>query len=367
MILRPPVSPHRHLASGRSRVFQRPPDGALVSNRPELPRLTKPVENRRSTRSACPAERKTCGLTITELLVAVSIMTVLVFGLYSMFSHTQRAMRASMTQVDVLENGRTVLELLTSDLAEVAALNLSNRANLRVARTYAAPKLSGLIAPIRQLDAAENNVLRTNVIQEFYFLTTQTNVWTAVGYRVMDAVDGVGTLYRFSASARLSELAEDERTGRTDRLLDQFDASYYDASGRVVSDLHRVANGLIHLKLTAYDRNGLPLDLRSTHRAFVTQYVNEVLGPTARFGLPGPAVLQVRPDAALPVMNHTEFLFRRHALPSYLELELGILEPETYQQFLSVRGTDLAQSFLRKRANRVHLFRQRIPIRTAAP
>jgi hypothetical protein len=78
-----------------------------------------------------------------------------------------------------------------------------------------------------------------------------------------------------------------------------------------------------------------------------------------------PATVFLRPDDTNPnKVSQTEFFFVSNALPAYVELELGVLERTTFEQYLSVQGTDLAPKFLRERANKVHLFRERIPIRT---
>src|SRR6185436_18426542 len=60
--------------------------------------------------------RGAAAFTITELLVAVSLMTMIVFVLYSMFNQTQRAMRANEAQVDSTERGRGVLELVSREI-----------------------------------------------------------------------------------------------------------------------------------------------------------------------------------------------------------------------------------------------------------
>jgi hypothetical protein len=58
-----------------------------------------------------------------------------------------------------------------------------------------------------------------------------------------------------------------------------------------------------------------------------------------------------------PVMG-----FASNALPAMVEIELGILEPQTLEQARSVLNPDV---FLQKQAGKVHIFRQQIPIRNA--
>ena len=67
--------------------------------------------------------------------------------------------------------------------------------------------------------------------------------------------------------------------------------------------------------------------------------------------------------------NTSTAAFRSNALPAYLELELGVLEPETmrqYKQILADGDSVRAQNFLSKRIAKVQIFRKRIPLRTVA-
>src|SRR5687767_9825904 len=60
--------------------------------------------------------RRAAGFTVTELMVAVSLMTLIVLALYTMFGQTQKAMLANENQVDSTERGRGVLELVSREL-----------------------------------------------------------------------------------------------------------------------------------------------------------------------------------------------------------------------------------------------------------
>jgi hypothetical protein len=59
--------------------------------------------------------------------------------------------------------------------------------------------------------------------------------------------------------------------------------------------------------------------------------------------------------------------FRSNAVPAYLELELGVLEPDAlriYQQMINDQQPAQARAFLEKRIGKVQIFRKRIPVRT---
>ena len=62
-------------------------------------------------------------------------------------------------------------------------------------------------------------------------------------------------------------------------------------------------------------------------------------------------------------------LFTNNYLPSYLDLELGVIEPKPYDRFRARYdsnnvNTPIALAYLTNHLDRLHLFRQRIPIRT---
>jgi hypothetical protein len=79
-----------------------------------------------------------------------------------------------------------------------------------------------------------------------------------------------------------------------------------------------------------------------------------------------PDILLVRdPATPAPRAGETAFSFQNGALPAYLDLELGVLAPSTYEQFKSIPNSNAAREYLVEQAGSVSLFRQRIPIRTA--
>jgi hypothetical protein len=55
--------------------------------------------------------------------------------------------------------------------------------------------------------------------------------------------------------------------------------------------------------------------------------------------------------------------FTNNAVPAYVELELGVLEPAVLKRYDSIPDPLIASNFLAAHAGNVHLFRQRIAIR----
>ncbi|MBI2947640.1 MAG: hypothetical protein HYY23_08330 [Verrucomicrobia bacterium] len=292
-----------------------------------------------------------------ELLVAVSIMSLIVYALYHMFNQTQKALRGSITQVDVLEAGRAALDMIGRELEQVTATGVAGATNLYAGSVFIGS--TPAIAPVVQSDLDEQQPLRTNVLQELFFLSRRTNTWVGTGYRVIGAQNGVGTLYRFTVSTNYRFISANNLSGA------YFTADPTNrATGLLSTNFHRVADGVIHLRLLAFDPQGRRIGVETTN-FFHPQY--RVLRQSLRqASLPvGANNVILREDVA----RQTKLIFLSNALPAYLELEFGVVEPDTLVQYDSMRlaSASVAQDFLRKRANKVHLFRQRIPIRTAWP
>jgi prepilin-type N-terminal cleavage/methylation domain-containing protein len=299
---------------------------------------------------------------LIELLTAVSIMLVIIYALYAMFNQTQKALRANITQVDVLESGRAAAEMLGRELEQMSASDLAQTINLYAGMTP--------VPPLAQYDVDQSTAvppLRTNILQEFFFLTRQTNQWYGIGYRVMGAESGVGTLYRFTAATNSYRLNATNMMGRFMHAM----LTTNRVTGQLSTNFNRVADGVIHLRLTAYDPDGRRMDYSSTnmHPSYRILRLDRSGGrlgllSTANNGVDATVIL--RPDPFDGSRRETQFAFISNAVPGYVELELGVLEPSALKQYESLRDAPkTAAAFLKKQAAKVHLFRQRIPIRTA--
>jgi len=292
-----------------------------------------------SVRNAQPA------FSLVEILVTIALLSVIVLGLMAMFNQTQRAFRSSMTQTDVLENGRAAMDLLMRELEQVTPANLQTTINF-----YAwyiprkpdppAPLLQELISPNSPPDPPQ---MRTNVLQEFFFLTRNNRDWSAVGYTIgVPHPDpntgmlvlgppnfGVGTLYRF-----VTNVHESER---------ELTAHFYQVfQNAPLTNLHRVADGVVHLRVRAFDTKGMLIDTNSVVRNAIIQ----------RDILP----------------SEVQYWFYSNAVPAYVEIELGMLETHLLGRFLAMTNNpDTARKFLEKQSGGAHLFRQRVPIRNVDP
>lgn len=253
-----------------------------------------------------PGER---ALTLLEMMVAMSLLLIIVLGLYAMFDQTQKAFRGSLTQTDVLESQRAAIDIMVRELEQSRPLSAA------VGCTNFYTEVNPFVYPLQL--PLNGGVTFATEIDSFFFLNTYQSNWTGIAYLIAptstNASDqtlfqnGVGTLYRYS-------LTTNGPTMNATNLLDGFITSSF-------SDYQRVADGAVHLRMRAYQSDG-----------------------------------------------YTNTAFTGTLLPVYVDLELAILEPRVVEQARSIPNAQAMQAFLKdiKQASKVHLFRQHIPIQTAS-
>jgi len=234
-----------------------------------------------------------------------------------MFYQTQRAFRSGSMQVDVLESGRAINQLLSRELQELSA------ARLPAAINFAAVSYPPLVLPLTSGGTGESREYR---LQNLTFLTQENDQWTGTLYTIADAGLGVGTLYRYVTP---------NFPGVSNNVL------ISTLQNPPLTDFHRVADGIVHFKVLAYDANGL---------LFNSSLTNVPIGLVMTNLLNG----------------DYDYFFRGDALPSYLDVELGVLDPRAVAQFRArTNNPVLARSYLINHVGSIHLFKQRIPIRNA--
>jgi len=271
------------------------------------------------------------GFTVVELLVAVSVMTLIVLVLYGLFDQVQRALRSNSSQVDVLEGGRASNELMAREMEQMQAGNVLSNQNLFI----------GLTSLPYHLALLDPNVYHTNVLQEVFFLSKYNKRWTGTGYRILSfstngianqLAGGVGTLSRYSVDVSASDFPNINLFSRV-----------MNTDTNTLAKFQRIADGVIHFRLRAFDTNGMLMvsniypDVRIvTNTVFLTQPTSE-----------------------------TRYAFTNSALPACLELEMGILEPHVWERYKSIPNAAAASNYLARQVGAVHLFQERIPIHMA--
>jgi prepilin-type N-terminal cleavage/methylation domain-containing protein len=270
-------------------------------------------------RPSCPLARRRA-FSLLEILVAVTLLTVIVSALLLTFTTTQRAFRLGVNQVDVMESGRTAMVLVGREVQMVTTTGTSNSLD------FLALLPNGSQPVTQRLPGGET---RVNVLQQLTFVSRVNDDWFVTAYRVRDDGLGVGALYRWIAQTNHADgvpalfalaLAWQPDPARDSRVLD----------------------GVIHFRFI----------------------------PFATLG--GTNGLEV-PEENLNAFGGVGYAFpdfrTTNALPAHLDLELGILEPQTLAHLRGKAGVGSfdAAAFLSERAGRVHLFKQRIPVRASLP
>ena len=271
-----------------------------------------------------PSSRARRAFSLIEILTAVSIMTVIIIALYAMFDHTQKALRGSVSQTDVLESGRAAMELIKRDLEQ-----LSISKGDRIPNFFA--QISTNAAPLYQ--QLPGDTVRTNFLSEFYLLTKFNNSWTAAGYAVFPIAPGspIGALGRFTTNTVASAAPF--------RLM----SNLVYRAGSVRLEFQPVIDGIVSLKILPYDGNG--------NLMFLTNALRTI-----------PRTYWYSGNNDFPL---SRYYFLSNSLPSFVEVELGIIEPHILNQYKAMSG-NVAANYLARQAGKVHLFRERIPIRTAS-
>jgi len=306
--------------------------------------------------------RRQRAFSVMELMMAVGIMSVIVFALYGMFDHTQRALRANVTQVDVLEGGRAAMELVTRELSQVAASGTSNCVNLLVGLAPSGDRTPSLYdawfvrnnpyQPLRQgLLAA--NTMRTNHRYGVYYLRRENRDYCPSEFWLYDATNGVGTLGYFRSATNLP----------AEYLGSNFP---FAAVAPVIrpnsTNFAKVADGVVHFRVAPFDAAGRPIDWW-----YHTQYTNLLFERFGKGVLPYFDAREEHWPGGPTRTTENRVTFVGPGLPAYLEVELGVLEPKTLEQMRSIavgaNAQARAERFLSNHVGQVHLFRQRIAIR----
>src|SRR5437867_132839 len=79
----------------------------------------------RSTLHA-PRSPLSAAFSLIEIMVTVALLSFIVLGLLAMFTQTKRAFTSSMTQTDVMESGRAVIEMIARELEQLTPGHVNN-------------------------------------------------------------------------------------------------------------------------------------------------------------------------------------------------------------------------------------------------
>jgi hypothetical protein len=138
------------------------------------------------------------------------------------------------------------------------------------------------------------------------------------------------------------------------------------------TNFSEIAQGIVHFRVLPYDTKGQLMSYAGTNIDSSYRMVRSQPGLGVLKFLPKSNIfVETNANVVLSLVqsdaNATLASFRSNALPAYLELELGVLEPETlktYNQMIKDEQPAQARAYLQKRIAKVQIFRKRIPLRT---
>ncbi|MGO8680742.1 MAG: type II secretion system protein J [Limisphaerales bacterium] len=275
------------------------------------------------------------GFTLVEVLVVMTLLSLIVLSLMMVLNSTQTAFRAGIAQTGVLESGRAVTDLIKSDLETMTpSFGISNSA-VGAANFYAAvTNYPSPPSPLFQsLVGSSGGQMRTNVLENFFILSrgnmSGSDNWIGTGYAVYVSPTNLYSLYRFSTNHPVMT---------TDPAF-IFTNDFYRFLLAPTNGSH-LMDGVVELRVRAYDPNGM--------------WMNDIYTNVLNF------------STNSTMWGETGFYMFSYTVPASVEVELGVLEDSTLQRAESLSGS-AQTNYLAQHAGQVHVFRQRAWIRNVDP
>jgi hypothetical protein len=309
---------------------------------------------------------------LIEIMVTIALLSFIVLGLLAMFNQTQKAFRSSMTQVDVLEAGRAVTDVIARDVEQMVASEMPDQfgtngfgctnffAELTPMMTQGVLQgLPGTSTPSGGQDC------RTNVFHDVFFMAKQNLDYLGIGYHVQpdSGSNVVGTLYRFMQARPKSSYLGASAPGLSLEFRQATNPPVGAPPGSAPAKMSRIADGVVHFTVRAFDTNGFPFTYIGTSPQFGMFRTN---GYVQSFGFGSGYATMRNSRVTVPYSNLPDrynYYFFSNAVPAYLELEVGFLEPHILDRLKSVGNAQAQYQYLSNHVANVHLFRRRIPIR----
>jgi hypothetical protein len=309
---------------------------------------------------------------LIEIMVTIALLSFIVLGLLAMFNQTQKAFRSSMTQVDVLEAGRAVTDMIARDMEQMVASQMPdfNGTNGFGCTNFFAeltPMMTqGVLQGLPGTVGPGGQECRTNVFHDVFVMAKQNLDYLGIGYHVQpdNGSTIVGTLYRFMTNRPKSGLLGPSAAGLSLEFRQATNPPVGAPAGSAPR-MSRIADGVVHFSIRAFDTNGFPFTYIGTSPQFGMFRTNGYIQSTGIGS--GYAIMRnsrvTVPYTTLP--DRYNYYFFSNAVPAYLELEVGFLEPHLLDRLKGIgNGNPAAQyAYLSNHVANVHLFRRRIPIR----
>jgi type II secretory pathway pseudopilin PulG len=300
----------------------------------------------RSAQRADPASRKSdcrrAGLTILEMLVSTAMLSFIVLGLTAVFIQTQKAFKTGIKQNTITDAGRSIIDLITSDLKEMADSQNTNVYGSFPFNPNYNPNFNfywDVPLPASWVTNYLNGVaIRTNQLNNVFILEHTNTTWIGVGYAVSNYPGvAIGSLYRYETNwtSLAPVFTNDLFTPFYNNISNtNFNTNYW----------HKVADGVIDLEIHPFDQFGNENE---------DNFINKSYGAYSAYPI-------------FPTFETTNSL--TNTLPTGVELEFGILEPDTlvHARGLTANPTALTEFLSSNAAPNMEVFRQRITIAAAS-
>jgi len=263
------------------------------------------------------------------------MLSFIVLGLTAMLIQTQKAFKTGIKQNTITDSGRSIMDMITSDLRQ-----MSDAGN-----PYYETNFFWGVPSIAMVTNFENGVaIRTNELNDIFILEHTNTIWIAVGYSVSNYSPnlGVGALYRYETN--WTSLAPTFTNFLSFPFFQNLNST---TPGFTNAYWHKVADGVIDLKVRAFDQYG-----NEPYYTTAGYYYNYHSSSFSEF--------------FYPIFNSANGT-PTNMLPNSVELEFGILEPDTLVQLRGLAGNETAlMNFLSSNAApKMEIFRQRVTIAAA--
>ncbi len=285
------------------------------------------------------ARSRASGFSLIELMVAVTVLAMITVALMVVLNQTQRVLRGSTSQVDVLETGRAVLDMIDRELCEFRPVSkytgevptfiviLKGAHEVRYTNRWDVVPLQ-IQEPLTQV-LPRISVLRTNYLNDVFFVTLRNRQWRAIGYKVWGEKGVVGDLYRVEWSWNA---APERPIINTNLAL--YVTSFCYTTPASYARYRKIASGVVHF------------------------HVRPLVGSTLTNQPGWQRNVKMQP---LPEFNACEWLFYDGIVPPMLEVELGVLEPALYAR-IEPWDEGRVREYLNDKPSAVQIFKRVIQI-----
>jgi hypothetical protein len=314
-----------------------------------------------------PSQAKSCrALTILEMLVSTAMLAFIVLGLTAMFIQVQKAFKTGIKQTTVTDAGRTILDMIASDLSQTSDPHFTNVFYPTNSSTFgSAPTLYWAWTGTDLAQSNYNNGVltpfRVNQLEDIFTTVQTNNTWIGFGYTVSNwftnagsgnPFPGIGTLYRYVATTNGPLFS-------TNNLLFTNFVGYVNSGNLPNSLFRRVADGVVGLKIYAYDADGNEMYWEPAYDQSGNVQDNGSSFPYLQY----PANEWETNSLGVGTLQTVY-------LPHSIDIELAMLEPEAFEHaraLFTAGAIPAAEAYLTTNCSgQVEIFRQHIII-PAAP